>query len=194
MCQTVPDDEETLISWLGDEWDFRKRSAALITLVERGYKQLSEAVNNACADPYWQARMAAAGAELLKPGSLSPANRVFLEQDHVYWVRALLNMPKSGRLVNLGPQGLEVLKMVGIRRDPENRPDGPDDFIELIKRFIPESEKAYLLTLGEFLGTDSTWSEDEAYDAGDTMWRLSLSRRKNRTAKTQRTLRKTNTF
>lgn len=164
--QKVPDDEETLISWLEDEANFRKRSAALITLAERGYKQLSDAVNNACADPYWQVRMAAAGAELLKPGSMSPVNRVFLEQDHVYWVRALLIMPYSGRLVNLGPQGLEDLK--GIKSNPENKPDGPDDFFTLIKRFIPFAEKEYLLTLGEYLGTDSTWSEDTAYDAGDT--------------------------
>ncbi|MGD9159419.1 MAG: SUMF1/EgtB/PvdO family nonheme iron enzyme [Desulfobacteraceae bacterium] len=163
--QTVPDDEETLISWLEDEGDFRKRSAALITLAERGYKQLSDAANNACADPYWQVRMAAAGAELLKPGSLSPASRVFLEQDHVYWVQALLSMPNSGRLVNLGPTGLEELK--GIKSDPENKPDGPDNFFDLIKVFIPAAEKDYLLTLGEYLGTDSTWSEDAAYDAGD---------------------------
>ncbi|MBN1906105.1 MAG: formylglycine-generating enzyme family protein [Deltaproteobacteria bacterium] len=166
--QAVPDEEETLISWLADEGNFRKRSAALITLVERGYKQLPDAVNSACADPYWQVRMAAAGVELLKPGSLSPVNKVFLEQDHVYWVQALLNTPNSGRLVVLGPQGLEALKKEGIKGDPENKPNSPDDFIDLIKRLIPAAEKEYLLTLGEFLGTDSTWSEDEAYDADDT--------------------------
>ncbi len=160
----IPDDEELLVSWLDDE-KFRKRSAALITLAERGYKQLSDAVNSACADPYWQVRMAAAGAELLKPGSMSPANRVFLEEDHVYWVQALLNMPYSGRLVNLGPQGLEELK--GVKSDSGHKPDSPDNFIDLIKRFIPGAEKEYLLTLGEYLGTDSTWSEDIAYDAGD---------------------------
>ncbi len=163
--QAMPDDEEMLISWLEDEEDFRKRSAALITLAERGYNQLPDAVNNACSDPYWQVRMAAAGAELLKPGSLSPPNRVFLEQDHVYWVQALLNMPNSGRLVNLGPQGLEELK--AIKSDSKNKPDGPDNFFNLTKRFIPEAEKEYLLILGEYLGTDSTWSEDAAYDAGD---------------------------
>ena len=163
--QTVPDDEEMLISWLEDEGNFRKRSAALITLAERGYNQLSDAVNKACADPYWQVRMAAAGTELLEPGSLSPLNKVFLEQDHVYWVQALLNMPNSGRLVNLGPQGLEELKR--IKNDSKNKPDGSDKFFDLIKLFIPAAEKEYLLTLGEYLGTDSTWSEDVTYDAGD---------------------------
>ena len=163
--QKVPEDEETLLSWLGDEGDFRKRSAALITLAERGYKQLPDAVNDACSDQYWQVRMAAAGAELLKPGSLSPVNKVFLEQDHVYWVQALFNMPYSGRLVDLGPQGLEELK--GIKNDSRHKPDGPDDFIDLAKRFISVAEKEYLLTLGEYLGTDSSWSEDIAYDAGD---------------------------
>ena len=163
--QAVPDDEQSLISWLEDEKKFRKRGAALIMLAERKYNQLSDAVNNACADPYWQVRMAAAGAELLRPGSLSPANKALLEQDHVYWVQALLNMPKSGRLADLGPQGLEELK--GIKSDPKHKPDGQDDFFNLIKVFIPAAEKEYLLTLGEYLGTDSTWSEEEAYDAGD---------------------------
>ncbi len=164
--EKVPADDKTVVSWLEDEENFRKRSAALITLAERGYNQLPDAVNKACADPYWQVRMAAAGAELLKPGSLSPVNKILLGQDHVYWVQALLNMPDSGRLVDLGPQGLEELK--GLRSDSRNRPDGQDDLFALIKGFIPAAEKEYLLTLGEYLGTESTWSEDEAYDAGDT--------------------------
>ena len=166
--EKVPDDEKILVSWLDDDENFRKRSAALIALAERGYARLADAVNKACADPYWQVRMASAGAELLNPGCLSPANKALLEQDHVYWVQALLKMTKSGRLVDLGPQGLEDLKNEGIKSDPENKPDGPDDFFDLIKNFIPFTEKEYLLILGEYLGTDSTWSEDEAYDAGDT--------------------------
>ncbi len=164
----VPDDEKTLVSWLKDEGNFRKRTAALIKLAERGYDNLPDAVNESSADPYWQVRMAAAGAELLKPGSLSPVNRALLKQDHVYWVQALLNMPCSGRLVDLGPQGLETLQEKGRIQDHENRPNGPDDFTDLIRGFIPAAEKEYLLTLGEYLVKDSTWSEDEAYDAGDT--------------------------
>ena len=166
--EEIPEDEKTLISWLDDSENFRHRSAALITLAERGYARLADAANRAYADPYWQVRMAAAGAEFLKPGSLTPANRALLEQDHVYWVQALLKMARSGRLVDLGPQGLEELKKEDIRSAPENRPDGPDDFFDLIKGYIPFAEKEYLLTLGEYLGTDSTWSEDGAYDAGET--------------------------
>ena len=163
----IPEDEITLISWLDDSENFRHRSAALITLAERGYDRLADAVNRACEDVYWQVRMAAAGAELLKPGSLSPANRALLEKDHVYWVQALLKMPKPGCLIDLGPRGLEELKKEEIRSDPENKPDGPDDFFDLIRQSIPFNEKEYLLALGEYLGTDSTWSDDESYDAGE---------------------------
>ncbi len=166
--EKVPDHEKILVSWLEDRENFRRRSAALVTLAERGYDRLTDAVNKACADPYWQVRMAAAGAELLKPGCLSPANRVLLEQDHVYWVQALLKLDKPDRLVDLGPQGLEELKREDNRSYPEHKPDVPDYFFDLIKIFTPFAEKEYLLTLAEYLGTDSTWSEDTAYDAGDT--------------------------
>lgn len=163
----VPQDEKTLLSWIDDKENFRHRSAAIITLAERGHNRLSDVVNKVCTDPYWQVRMAAAGAELLKPGSLSPANRALLEQDHVYWVQALLKMSRSGRLVELGPKALEKLIRAGTRSDPRNKPDSPDVFLELIRWDVPVAIKEYLLTLGEYLGTDSTWSEEEAYDAGE---------------------------
>jgi hypothetical protein len=165
--EAAPRDEKTLLSWLEDRDDFRHRSAAVITLAERGFEGLPDVVNRLCADPYWQVRMAAAGAELLKPGSLTPANRALLEQDHVYWVQALLKAPASGRLADLGPRALEALEKAGTRSDPKNRPDSPDDFFGLIRGGMPGAVRDYFLILGEYLSTDGVWCEDDAHDAGD---------------------------
>ena len=164
-----PSTDAGLKPWLEDN-RFRRRSAALITLAERGSGLLKDAANKACGDPYWQVRMAAAACEMMRPGTLSPANRALLEQDHVVWVAALLKMPKSRRLAELGPKGLEELREMPSGRlpDPDHRPGGPDDFFEILKGLVPTGEREYLLTLGEFLGTDIVVSHETAYEAGAT--------------------------
>ena len=63
--------------------------------------------------------MAAAAAELLRPETLSPANRASLADVHVYLVKAFMGMPTYGRLVDLGPAGMDKLR--GVRPTP-----GPD--------------------------------------------------------------------
>jgi len=164
----VPSDGPELLSWLNDNKEFRRRSAALITLAEKNSPGLGDAANKACGDKYWQVRMAAAASELLRPGTLSPANKALLEGDHVHWVQSLLKMPHAGRLADLGPDGLEALRTEGKRSDPKKMPDRPDNFFDLLKGMIPSAEKEYLLVLGEYLGTDITVSEDVSYAAGDT--------------------------
>ena len=161
-----PSTEAELQAWLSGS-DFRKRSAALITLAEQGSRLLNDAANKACGDPYWQVRMAAAACEVLQPGTLSPANRALLEQDHVVWVAALLKMPRKNRsLFELGPQGLEELKDVGTLLSPDCKPDGPNNFFEILRALVPTAEREYLLTLGEFYGTDVVVSQETAYEAG----------------------------
>lgn len=164
-----PSTDTGLKEWLEDG-DFRKRSAALITLAEKGSPLLKDAANKACGDAYWQVRMAAAACEMLRPGTLSPANRAMLEDDHCLWVAALLKMPKSRRLAELGPAGLEELREMpsGRLSDPDHRPEVPDDFFEILKGLVPTGEREYLLTLGEFLGTDIVVSHETAYEAGAT--------------------------
>jgi hypothetical protein len=162
-----PEDVSGLSAWLADAGNFRHRSAALIVMAESKASGLEEAANKACGDAYWQVRMAAAGCELLHPGTLSPANKALLEGDHVYWVQALLRMPPAGRLVDLGPAGLEKLKQRGKKSDPKVKPEGPDDFFVLLRGLVPDPEAEYLLTLGEFLGTDIAVSEEAAYEAGE---------------------------
>jgi hypothetical protein len=152
--------------------DFRpmllSAASSLVRLAEERSPSLPDTANEACADPLWQVRMAAAAAELFVPGTLSPANRALLEADHVYWVQALLTMPSGGRLVDLGPEGLEELRYVPERAGPQKRPQGPDTFRSCLMGIVPSAEREYLLTLGEFLGTDISVSEDQAYDAGET--------------------------
>lgn len=164
--ETPPQDDAGLSSWLQDNNNFRRRSAAVIKLAEKGSPHLADAVNRACADSYWQVRMAAAAAELMRPGTLSPANRALLENDHVFWVQAMLKLPREGRLTELVPIGLEELRRAGERPDPARVPKDADNFFDLIKRFIPLAEKEFLLMLGEFLGTEITVSEAAAYEAG----------------------------
>jgi hypothetical protein len=161
-----PGDVSGLSAWLSDAGNFRRRSAALIAMAETKAPGLAEAANKACGDTYWQVRMAAAACELLHPGTLSPGNRAVLEGDHVYWVQVIL--PPAGRLVDLGPAGLEKLRQRGSRSDPKVKPEGPDDFFVLLRGFVPDPEAEYLLTLGEFLGTDVVISEEASYEAGET--------------------------
>ena len=53
-----PADEAGLIAWAGDKGNFRRRSAAVVLLAEKGSAGLSDPANAACADSYWQVRMA----------------------------------------------------------------------------------------------------------------------------------------
>ncbi len=161
-----PESEGTLLSWTNDEKNFRKRSAALITLAEKGSTKLTDAANRLCGDPCWQVRMAAACAELLNPGTLSPVNKALLEGDHVYYVQAILKM--DGRLVDLTHDGLEELKRGGLKSDVKSRPEKADNFFDLVKGFLPSGEREYLLTLAEFMKTEVAVSEEAAYEAGET--------------------------
>ncbi|WP_373500166.1 HEAT repeat domain-containing protein [Desulfococcus sp.] len=166
-----PGDAGGLNSWLSDAGNFRRRSAALIHMAETSVAGLKEAANRACGDGYWQVRMAAAACELLHPGTLSPANKALLEDDHVYWVQTFLKMPLGpgpGRLADLGPDGLERLRRLGRRSDPKVKPEGPDDFLDLLRGLIHDSEAEYMLTLGEFLITDVVVREETAYAASET--------------------------
>ncbi|HEB99460.1 MAG TPA: hypothetical protein ENJ05_08140 [Thiotrichales bacterium] len=165
--ETPPQYPAGLRRWAKDRDHFRRRSAAVILMAEGGLDGLAEVANAACADPWWQVRMACACAERLRPGILSPANRAALEQDHVYWVRASFGIPAVGdRLVDLGPQGLEILSRGGTT-GPGQRPEAADDFFERVQGFLPTAERDYLLTLGEFLGTEVSVSEEAAYGAGE---------------------------
>lgn len=163
-----PADEAGLIAWARDKGNFRRRSAAVVLLAEKGSAGLTDPVNAACADPYWQVRMAAACAEMLRPGILSPANRALLENDHVYWVQAVLKTAKGGRLSELGPEGIDRLKERTALSERSRKPAGPDDFLTRLKGLIPDAEREYLLTLAEYLMRDVAVTEELAYEAGET--------------------------
>ncbi len=161
-----PENENDVLPWTRDRENFRRRSAALIILAESGSPALADAANTACGDDYWQVRMAAAAAELLRPGTLTPANRALLEQDHVYWVQALLKLPGGGRLCDLGPAGVDALQAGTTPAGPEQKPDRPDNFLDRVQSLLSSQEREYLLTLAEFLGMDVSVSEDVSVEAG----------------------------
>ncbi len=165
-AETLPENESDVLAWTRDREHFRHRSAALIVLAEAGAPALADAANAACGDDYWQVRMAAAAAELLHPGTLTPANRTLLEQDHVYWVQALLKLPAGGRLCDLGPAGVDALQAGTMPSGPEQRPDRPDNFLNRVQSLLSLQEREYLLTLAEFLGMDVSVSEDMSVAAG----------------------------
>jgi len=162
-----PEDERTLLAWTEDK-SFRRRSAACVLLAERGSSNLPEVANRASGDPYWQVRMAAAVAELLRPHTLSPTNKALLEEDHVYYVQAILKMPSAPRLIELSPEGIETLKEEGKISDPSHKPEDADNFLSLIRGFLPSAEREYLLLLAEFLETGIMVSEEISYEAGET--------------------------
>jgi hypothetical protein len=163
-----PAEEKDILAWSKDGKNFRRRSAALILLAENGSPALPDAANSACADVYWQVRMAAAAADLIRPGTLSPANRALLSGDHVFWVQALLNLPADCRLSGLGPAGLEMLRKDDELSGPTNKPSGPDNFLSRIRRMAVRQEREYLLILGEYFSTEAEFSEDDHVDAGKT--------------------------
>ncbi|MCP4690159.1 MAG: hypothetical protein GY859_19055 [Desulfobacterales bacterium] len=148
--KTPPLNEKGLLAWTEDEYDFKCRGAALVALAERNSPKLSRAANRASSDVYWEVRMAAAAAELLHPGTLSPENKELLENDNIYWVRSLLALPISGRLIDLTPAELEKIKLK--KPAPGNRPYDPENFFGMTMEINPAAE--YLLTLAEFLGVD----------------------------------------
>jgi hypothetical protein len=159
-----PQSPAAVRAWLTDG-SFRRRSAALITMAEANAPGLGEAANTACADDFWQVRMAAAAAEMLHPGTLSPANKALLAQDHVHWVQALLQMPAGSRLVDVRPDDLEKMKNRGLKSRPDQKPAGPDDFFELLAGLVG-ADADYLLAMAEYLETTPEVSADAAYDAG----------------------------
>ena len=165
--ESPPAGDAGLMAWLEDMNNFRRRSAAIVLLAEKKSSGLPEAANSACGDPYWQVRMATAVAELLRPRTLSPANRALLENDHVYWVKAILKMPRAGRFVDIDPESFEKLKRESVPSNPGHKPQDADNFFDLIKDTIPTIE-GYLLTLAEFLGTGVTVSEEVSYEAVKT--------------------------
>ncbi|MFH1562218.1 MAG: hypothetical protein ABIF11_02185 [Nitrospirota bacterium] len=188
--EVLPEDEATLFAWVDDRTNFRQRSAAIILLAEKGHAKtdvpnkasgnytppapsqegiikMSDVANKASGDPYWQVRMASAVTEMLKPGTLSPANKTLLENDHVYWVQTILKMPQSGRLVELTPKGLEELSKAGNRSNPKQKPPDAENFFNLIKGFLSSAEREYLRTLSEFWATDIEHSDDVSYEAGE---------------------------
>ncbi len=164
--ETPPENENVIFAWTRDREHFRRRSAALIILAESGAPALADAANIACGDDYWQVRMAAAAAELLHPGTLAPANRTQLEQDHVCWVQALLKLPTGGRLCDLGPAGVDALQVGTMSSGPEQKPARPDNFLDRVQSLLSLREQEYLLTLAEFLGMDVSVSEDMSVEAG----------------------------
>ncbi|NOX81237.1 MAG: hypothetical protein GXP57_09185 [Deltaproteobacteria bacterium] len=161
-----PENENDILTWTRDREHFRHRSAALIILAESGSPALVDAANTACGDDYWQVRMAAAAAELLRPGTLTPANRALLEQDHVYWVQALLKLSGGGRLCDLGPDGVDALQAGTTPSGPEQKPAQPDNFLDRVQSLLSSQEREYLLTLAEFLGMDVAVGEDVSVEAG----------------------------
>lgn len=167
--ETPPDDEASLLAWAGDGGNFRRRSAAVTILAERGYVGLSDAANSAVGDAYWQVRMAAAVAELLRPGTLSPANKALLAEDHVYYVQAIQKMPSASRnLAAMTKKELEALHEKIAVSDPKQRPPDADNFMELIEGFIPTADREYLLILSEFFATEIEASEEMSHEAGET--------------------------
>lgn len=162
----VPQAEEDLPAWAADDKNFRKRTTALIVMAESGSPALEDAANLACSDACWQVRMAAAAAELLRPGTLSPSNRALLAEDHVFWVKALLNLPADGRLSGLGPAGLEILNEGGEVSGPAKKATEPDDFMTRVKGLLSAPEREYFLILGEYFSTEGEFSEDSHVEAG----------------------------
>ncbi len=160
---TPPQNENGLLAWAEDEYDFKCRGAAIIALAERNSPKLPEVANRASTDVYWEVRMAAAAAELLHPGTLGPENKELLEKDNIYWVRALLILPTSGRLIDLTPTELEKIKLK--KPAPGNRPYDPENFFGMTMEINPAAE--YLLTLAEFLGVDVNVSKEFAMDSSD---------------------------
>lgn len=149
-CESPPAGEEALISWAEDKQNFRHRSAAVILLAERGHEKISEIVNNASTDDYWQVRMAASVAEILIPGTLAPENRSLLENDHVYWIPTILDMPVLGCLLKLGPEKYEYLNEI-YTSELTYEHQKADNFSDLIKGYISCAEKTYLRTLREHM-------------------------------------------
>ena len=47
----------------------------------------------------------------------------------------------------------------------QEKPEGPDDFFGLMRGPTADQGREYLLTLGEFLGTDVVVSDETAYEA-----------------------------
>jgi hypothetical protein len=166
--EKLPDDASGLDVWLADQSSFRCRSAALIAKAEGNLQGVKEDANTACKDAYWQVRMAAAACELFHKGTLSPSNRARLENDHVYWVQALLRMPIAERLVDLQPGDLKKLKQSGRKSDPKERPYSPDNFYDLIHDLVPDFRAEYLLILSEFLSTDVEVDGEAAYKPNET--------------------------
>ena len=116
--EAPPTAEAGLVEWAKDTSRFRRRSAAVILLAEMGSSRLGEVANAACADPYWQVRMAAACADMLRPGTLTQANRAALDRDHVYWVQAVFKG-------DLG-QRLRI-------SDPKSKPSSAETFFDLMR-------------------------------------------------------------
>jgi hypothetical protein len=65
----------------------------------------------------------------------------------------------------LDSAGLEKLRQQGDKRDPKEKPESPDDFFDLMRGPNADQGREYLLTLGEFLGTDVVVSDETAYEA-----------------------------
>ncbi len=160
---TPPQNEKGVLAWADDEYDFKCRGAAIIALAERNSPKLSEVANRASTDVYWEVRMAAAAAELLHPGTLSQENKTLLEKDNIYWVRSLLILPTSGRLIDLTPAELEKIKLK--KPAPGNRPYDPESFFGMTMEINPAAE--YLLTLAEFLGVDVDVSKEFAFESSE---------------------------
>ena len=161
-----PSEDKEILAWSGDEMNFLRRSAGLVLMAEKGLPELADAANSACGDSYWQVRMAAAVSEILRPGTLSQANRAILSEDHVFWVQAILKLPVGGRLSELGPAGLEMLRQDAEFSGPDSQPAGPDDFMIRTRGMISDPEREYLLLLGEYFSTEGEFSEEGYLDAG----------------------------
>jgi hypothetical protein len=144
--EVPPIDERNPSGWLEDSHSFRRRGAALISLAENSSSLLKEAANVACADEYWQVRMAAGIAEILVPGTLYQKNREKLEEDHVYWVQALFKLPKNDRLHSFTPNNIERLSETTLKHK---------SFYDTIRFFLQDSERTLFLYIADYFATDS---------------------------------------
>jgi len=145
--EAAPGDDAGLLRWLEDKQSFRRRSAAVVLLAERGSEKLAGAADKASADDYWPVRMAAAVAEALRPKTLSSASRSRLENDHVCWVQAVLSAPRD--LAETDSAQKDAMRR-SAASGPSGKPDRPDDFYSRIYGVLPTVLQEYMAIVADF--------------------------------------------
>jgi hypothetical protein len=153
--EPLPESEQELIGWANDKNNYRHRCAAIVALAEIPSLTIANIANAAINDPYWQVRMAVAAVEILLPGSLSTASKELLQNDHVYWVRSLLNLWCVSRFADLNLDALKQFELRGTGLVCRIDQQEADDFFTIIKGYLHTSQCDYLFILNGYLNARS---------------------------------------